>query len=285
VVLLLGSVLSCSGWLFGHGPAYNDLKVTWSGNPLNFWRFNSLPRQQSEAESQGWKLYMDGCNTRTGKSSLPGKRFLLNGDTTVVLTFDVNGYIAGIQMGVPKNGTTIGHNMLAAPLIDNTYSYFLSAYFIHPSRICDKASSRSADEFAKQGTADQVFLQTGPNAITDIMQIPLTQDDNALSAQKWVKGKCFPSMGQHYWWNISPDMDCDQQMPFCLLYNGGKFNGFCFALNDEFNNANPHRLEHPSNKEAHLCCLDPYPKCLDKIPNKFTTMHVFLDSTPLLNFC
>jgi charged multivesicular body protein 7 len=268
--------------LFG-GPAYNDLKVTWAINPLNFWRFNSLPRQQSDAEAQGWTLFKDGCSV--AKSSLPGKRFILNGDLSAMLSYDQNGYIAGIQMGVPKNATTPGHLTLAAPLINDGTNYVISAYFVHPSRICDKSKSRTADEFSQQGTVDKVFLQAGPNAATDIMEIPLTQDENALTAQKWVKGKCFPTMGQHYWWDVSEDMNCDKMMPFCLLYNSGKFNGFCFAMNDYFTNANPHRFEHPSNSEAKLCCLDPYPKCFDQITNKFSTMHVYLDSTPLLNFC
>jgi len=240
VTLLLLGTTSCYGWLFG-GPAYNDLKVTFSLNPLNSWRWNSVPRELTEAVQKGWTLHKDGC--KDAKDSLPGQRYILNGDLSVILVFDANGFIAGIQMGVPKSAVNPGQWVKKSTVIVDGSNYALSAYFIHPSRICDKSKSRTKQAFDQQGTADKVLLQVGPKAAQDLAEIPLTQDDNSLTAKHWVKGKCFPSMGRHYWYNNSVDLDCNEWVPYCLLYNSGKFNGFCFALNHaKFDNANPHRF-------------------------------------------
>jgi len=245
-----------------------------------------VPRELNVAVAQGWTLHKDGC--KSAKDRLPGARYILDNDLSVILVFDANGYIAGMQMGVPKSAITPGHLIKAATAIDDDSNYAVSAYFVHPSRICDQSKSRTSDEFQNQGTAEKVYLQVGPKAATDVLEIPLTQDEQALAAQKWTKGKCLPTMGMHYWYNNTVDTDCNELVPFCLLYNSGKFNGFCFAVAADFDNANPHRFEHPTGKDAKLCCMDPYPKCFDDTgltTNKQSTMHVYLDSTPYLNFC
>jgi len=284
--LLLSSVACGYGFLFGGGPAFDDLKVTFAINPLNFWRFNSVPRTLEDAVAEGWSLHNDGC--ANSKDHLPGARYILNADLSVILVFDANGFIAGLQMGIPKSAITPGHLVMVSPIQDDNQQYVLSTYFIHPTRICDKSKSRTKEEFEKQGTAQDVWWQTGPKVATDVVEVPLTQDEAALKQAHWTKGKCMPTMGMHYWYNITENMDCNSFMPYCLLYNKGKFNGFCYATPAEFHNANPHRFEHPTGNLAKKCCIDPYPKCFDELGlsnNKLTTMHVFLDSTPLLNFC
>jgi len=284
--LLLGCLASGYGFLFGKGPEYDDLRVTFAINPLNLWRYNPMPRTLTDAVARGWSLHKDGCSKN--KNSLPGQRYILNGDISVILVFDANGYIAGLQMGIPKTAVTPGHSVLANPIIDDDQNYVLSTYFVNPARICDKTQSRTQEEFHAVGTATQIFWQVGPNVATDVMDIPLTQDEKALSQAHWTKGKCMPTMGMHYWYNITNDLDCDKLMPYCLLYNGGKFNGFCYAMPTEFHNENQWRFEHPTGNTAKQCCMTPYPKCFDDTGlthSKLTTLHVFLDSTPLLNFC
>jgi len=286
VAVLACSVAPGSGWFFGGGPKLDDLRVTWALNPFNSWRFDAMPRTQDAAIAAGWKLYADGC-AMDQQDRLPGKKFILNQDLSVILVFDANGFIAGIQLRVPKSKITPGKLIAAAPLVEDfdSASYVLSAYFIHPTRICDPAKSRTADEFKTQGTIDKLFFQVGPHAANNLLEIPATQDETQLSQKHWVKGKCFPTMGRHFWYNVSAELDCSQMMPFFLLYNSGKLNAFGFALTSEFDNANPHRFEHPGLKEAKLCCMDPYPKCFDGAVDKLTTMHVFLDCTPSFNFC
>ena len=39
-------------------------------------------------------------------------------------------------------------------------------------------------------------------------------------------------LGQHYWYNVKSDMNCDDFFPYFLLYNDGKLSGFGFAITD-----------------------------------------------------
>jgi len=289
VTLFLLLINCCFGFLFGHrGPAYNDLKVTYSPNIFNKWTFDSLPRTLNDAVKKGWNLLKDGC--KETPDSLPGQRFILNGDFSAILVFDANGFIAGLQLGAPEITIDPGRYIKASTVIWDSNHYILSTYFVHPTRICDPSKSRTQAEFDQQGTAEKVYLQVGPNAAFDLMDIPLTQDEKTLSERHWIKGNCLPWMGRHYFFNTTLDMDCDQWIPYCLLYNGGKLNGFCFGLNQaDFNNANPHRFEHARGFQAtvvaEMCCIGKLPKCMNRKDAYTTSMHVYLDSTPYLNFC
>jgi hypothetical protein len=52
----------------------------------------------------------------------------------------------------------------------------------------------------------------------------------------------FIQIGQHYWYNISEGMSCDDFFPAFLLYNSGKLNAFGWATLGDFES---NRYEHP----------------------------------------
>ena len=64
--ILLASVLNANAFLFGGGDAWDDLKVTWGINPLSSSGFNSLPRSEADAKSQGWVLEKDCSQVKLG---------------------------------------------------------------------------------------------------------------------------------------------------------------------------------------------------------------------------
>ena len=39
--------------------------------------------------------------------------------------------------------------------------------------------------------------------------------------------------GKHYWYDVKEDMDCETFFPVFLLYNGGKLNGFGWAMMED----------------------------------------------------
>ena len=53
----------------------------------------------------------------------------------------------------------------------------------------------------------------------------------------------FLATGQHYWYNISRDMDCENFFPVFLLYNGGRLNGFGWNTQGDLKSS---RYEHPT---------------------------------------
>ena len=62
-------------------------------------------------------------------------------------------------------------------------SFVMTAYFTHPSRICQGKRHK-----------DNLFIQTGPTP-KDLMSIPY--DESNLGPTPWVKGKCFIAMGKN----------------------------------------------------------------------------------------
>ncbi|KAK3744546.1 hypothetical protein QZH41_005622, partial [Actinostola sp. cb2023] len=61
--------------------------------------FDSLPRNIQDARSEGWRL----TKRCSGKNYFAGNRYVLNGDTAVMLLFGANGQVAGMQMGVSSS--------------------------------------------------------------------------------------------------------------------------------------------------------------------------------------
>lgn len=71
-------------------------------------------------------------------------------------------------------------------------AYVLTAYFVDPSTICK--SGRNTARLQREGTGTGVWLQNGTDPIRDSVQVP--QYENLVPGTKWIKGGCFPSMGE-----------------------------------------------------------------------------------------
>jgi charged multivesicular body protein 7 len=259
--------------------------VTWDLNPFNPNRFSHLPRTESDAKSAGWEKIGDGCE---GSESFLGQRYRDPKDfrEAAILLFS-NGRVVGIQTRMPlKNlmtpvGAMAKEGVMPAAKAFTTEgdSRVLTVYFTEPSKIC------TGDVGIEKGkTASNVYIQYGENPAKDYIAVP--REQSKLDTTVWGRGKCMPTMGQHYWYDITDDMDCDGMFPYCLLYNGGKLDGFCFATPaNELDDAK--HYEHPSTSAASKCCMET-PKCFHQSPMKDqpqTTMHVFLTSNPYTGMC
>jgi len=104
-----------------------------------------------------------------------------------------------------------------------------------------------------------------------------------MKLTKWGFGKCFYAMGQHYWYNISTDMPCNNFVPYCILYNKGVLNAFCFAMSGVFESP---RYEHPTAVVT-KGFMDPVPQCFYNEPDyeKQTTLHVYMTSNYIADRC
>ncbi|OPL20438.1 hypothetical protein AM593_04105, partial [Mytilus galloprovincialis] len=167
----------------------------------------------------------------------------------LILIYDVQGYIAGISAAVSNslaNGwpSTFLKNY---PFVLSGNYYHISAYFVNPANIC--TSGRSAVEYKQQGVGTDLYIQNGTDPITNYaIKIPHEQSD--ISSTQWTEGRCFPSMGKNYWFNVRKDMNCDEFWPAFLLYNGGKLNAFGWAM---YANITSPRIEHP--KKSTIFCM------------------------------
>jgi len=259
------------------GPEWNGLRVTWSMNPFSKWGFNGLPRHINELTPE-FKLVDQQCNKANAK--FLGQRYRYNDDAAVTLLFDGNGTIAGIQTSAPKKTLNPPAPVANHQYVDDGENWTLTAYFVDPSTICTEA--RSQELLQSEGTGTGLWLQMGPNPVHDSVHIPATEDE--VKQTKWTKGHCFLTMGNHYWYNISKEMNCDNFLPYCLMYNGGKLTAFCFSMNAELTSP---RFEHPPPGSASMF-INPVPECFAKRPEfqKPSTMHVyFKDNARLSSWC
>jgi len=169
-----------------------------------------------------------------------------------------------------KLGTAV--NLVGKVILDDGTNYFIAVYFTDPYQICE-AGTKRRDNYV----GENLYLQT-----TDKLMLIPYHEKNVLNGTKWVKGKCFHGMGQHYWYGIKTDMDCNDFFPIFLLYNQGILNGFGFATGSDITSSN---VEHPTKPLLGLFFKpETQPKCLDNEPN-LSTQHVYLQSSPRLNFC
>ena len=149
----------------------------------------------------------------------------------------------------------------------------ITAYFTDPASVCSKSSS-------KQSTGDRLVFVSSKQSVN----IPLKESD---ITSYWTKGQCFWTMGVHYWANVNGqvtvDMNADDFVPIFLQYNKGELNGFGWGFNGNLTST---RYEHPT--------VSVLPQFFKEVPkffsdptksNVISTMHLYLDSTPQLNFC
>ena len=142
------------------------------------------------------------------------------------MIYDKNGNIAGMHSIFPVSATNpdlydyTKSGWYRSTTIDDVDYYMTTAYFIHPSKICEEG--RTAKEVDMEGTISKIYFQTG-ESIDDILEAPMTYDE-AIEGGSWYEQNCFPNMGIHF--NLvapedAPTMSCDDIPPVQLLYHQG----------------------------------------------------------------
>nr|KAG5714272.1 hypothetical protein BaRGS_018489 [Batillaria attramentaria] len=210
-------------------------------------------------------------------SKFQGRRYVKDNDHAVILLYDVNGYIAGIQCGISKSGLPSGFpgsKFQSSALQDDGVFLTLTAYFSDPSIIC--TSGRSDADYQRQGTGRNLYIQTGSDPVANSVRIPHREEE--LQGTPWTLGRCFLAMGNHYWYNATADMNCEDFFPVFLLFNGGRLNAFGWALGLPQTSS---RFEHPTGSALSYFFKE-VPQCLYDIP-ELSTMHVYLTSWPIFN--
>jgi len=264
VVFYIEIVASCGG----KGKHWDRLIV-------NFLTPKVLPRTEDSALKLGWR------NDASCDSDNPfyGNRYVLGNDLSTRLLFDNDGKLAGIQGTITESDDLIlspTRPRPAAFVKDDHGHYLLTAYLTKkPQDICKKRKHRRDDD-GKKGKhykEDALVIQMSDVRLCkpQFMEIPL--DAKKLANTKWVEGKCFNKMGVHYWYDISPEMHCDQSFPVFLLYDQAsqRLKSFGWAALADVKSSS---WEHPPIPYLRLFFKD-VPKCL--LSRKvISTQHVYL---------
>ena len=152
----------------------------------------------------------------------------------------------------------------------------ISAFFTEPSNVCSQNFSTNSMPII----GDRLLIVSNQASVS----LPLLEKD---VTSFWTKGKCFWTMGQHYWGSavgqVNVNTKAEDFLPFFLMYNHGELNVFGLLFNANLNSI---KYEHPSVKL--------FPFFTNEVPNEFkdptkagilTSMHVYFDKRPLINFC
>jgi hypothetical protein len=246
--------------------SWNGLSATWTYLPNK--GFDEMPRQLSEKHD--FVLKDNLCNG--GK--FRGQRYWSNSDPALMLLFDKNGIIAGMQTSAPKSKFTPLPG--SKGFVDDGDLWTQTVYFVEPSTICK--TGRTKEELEKDGTGTGLWIQHGPDPTKNVINLPLNEEE--IKKTKWGSGRCFPTMGQHYWFDLSSDMNCKDFFPTCLLYNGNKLTGFCFAKN--VNLESPHYDVPRATPSGINATMNPVPKCFFSEPSfqVNSAIHVYFHKNP-----
>ncbi|CAB4063459.1 unnamed protein product [Lepeophtheirus salmonis] len=188
ILVCISETLSC------HSQRWHNFKTTYKLLPWN--GFYSQPKLMSTAIRKGW-LQVGSCNQ--SDRTYPGERFIRNVKyNNIILIYDINGKIAGIQSVVEKRFDNNpfrnyeNDSMYQHYRFDDGYEvYVTTAYFVDPEIICD--GGRSKEDFAIEGTGNTLIFQ-----------------NEALTLkEKWNIHRCFINMGLHFnKWGYDESENC-----------------------------------------------------------------------------
>ncbi|KAK0065125.1 hypothetical protein Bpfe_005683 [Biomphalaria pfeifferi] len=238
-ILFIAMVISGSHCFLVDTPRelkWDNLRVTWGLDTHSPNYFSPLPRTVTDAIHAGFKKIGD-CSVL---AHWRGQRFVKNDDYSLILLYDIHGFIAGIQTAVPiETGRNYPNSSLTPPFVRDGHRWVISAYFVPPSIICSRG--RSQAEFDAEGTGTDLYIQNGTVPENSFI---VPHKEVGLSHSKWVEGHCFFAMGKHFWYDLRADSDCNALFPVFLLYNNkGELTAFGWAM---VTNLVSTRYEHPS---------------------------------------
>ncbi|KAK3744555.1 hypothetical protein QZH41_017064, partial [Actinostola sp. cb2023] len=116
-----------------------------------------------------------------------GSRYTIGNDKAIMLLFDGDQNIIGIQGGLSKKKVS----RKTLPWKREKGYYVMTAYIQDPVSAC------STNRSSSRRLGNQLLIQNGSSA--DYIRVPL--QERRLNGTKWVKGGCVWSMGKYLFKN------------------------------------------------------------------------------------
>jgi len=221
---------------------------------------------QSDAVKAKWSPWTNSttCQTKDYK----GIRYWINSDLSAMLLFNAYGQVSGIQAGT-RNQPLVSMTEPNGPwhqerMANGTIFWTVTMYFRDPSTICSTTAPKSSLPIG-----DRITLASSGSYIS----FPMTETQ-AKQTPIWVEGKCFATMGKHYWYNLTATTDCNYLYPVFLLYNGGNLDSFGWVIGKLPEESGP-RWEHPYGNQLKMFLPENvYPPCLFEPGLVLSTQHI-----------
>ncbi|CAH2045905.1 unnamed protein product, partial [Iphiclides podalirius] len=263
------------------GIQYDGLRVKfgWSDALVDKEYFFSIPRTASDAEAQGWR------RTERPPGPLPELRMYCSTGRNVCPLYDTAGFIAGMQIAIPVEG-------------------FEYPPIVNPEKKLVKWTARASDGEPEKEfwTATQFFvseeslkagagptiengatLQDGgvwvPGPDGRLMRVPSTEGE--LNTTSWKKQNCIPNMGTHYHYNMTPDLKCEDLLPWFALTTQAYLVGSGFQVIGKIPKQVPDWFEDVPRGSARMT-IPLAPKCLYDNADKYgvVSIHIYFINEP-----
>ncbi|KAK7872935.1 hypothetical protein R5R35_004254 [Gryllus longicercus] len=256
---------------------WNFLSATWSfGGVLSRLAnqaFFELPLTATRAAKEGWVQAREEAYTSL---------WCLPNDPRVCIRYDQQGSVAGLQVSfLAKDMAKAPFEWQKHPLViaDTIFDQDVGAgrYYFVPQEVLQQGGRASFDEI---GTG--LWLQSGD----DFIEVP--QRESELPALGWTKENCIPTMGRHYYQNITSTMDCQSMEPYFLTVDVHKnwVHGVGFQLFGPKSQENRGWLESVPSF-AVKPTLPNAPQCLVDWAADYgvLSLHVYFRKAPYLIMC
>lgn len=168
------------------------------------------PRTVEDATNKGWKpVGINGCTS--DEAVWPGTRMIPPLDIPdMVLIYDVDGNVAGMQSGAPASefeGGVCPNSYYISNKLQGTEFCLATFYFTDPATICSKGQKKDALIFQEGATYKEA---------DKLVTIPWTWSQ-ALK-DNWVEENYFVGMGHHFTPYEAEPENCPGIRPYQLLY-------------------------------------------------------------------
>jgi len=240
---------------------WGDFRVNYNINPVG--HFNRMPRTVVDAVQEGWSPISDTSDC-LNDGQYWGHRYIVPGDYSLVLMYDVQGTISGLQMLLPHDEILPNNTFRFSdvPYFNNgTFEgreyFILTAYFVEPVEIC--SAGRNETELIDEGTGRGTWIQIGRTP-SNLLTIPDLREVALING--WSDNNCFGGMGRHSWYRMEDyeASNCETQVPVFGLWNRQmELLGFGFSVSGT--TLNPH-FENPPTAAVQIIAGSPAPACL-----------------------
>uniref|UniRef100_T1ISJ9 Uncharacterized protein n=1 Tax=Strigamia maritima TaxID=126957 RepID=T1ISJ9_STRMM len=248
---------------------WKELRVSYANNKSDEFAFNRMPFTRVDAEKTNWKQ-IGGTNASCAGV---GYRYRQDNDPAVVPIYAENGIIVGLQTGYPESQMK-SEKLIAwykqQPMFEVEHPeydpsetlYTLRVYFSNPDYICDKDFKYVHNFYYINGTK----------------KVSVPHEASKLD-KIWVKARCNPGKGWHYYDQMPKDLNCDYFQPFFPMYHNETLVAFAFVSFGKFDSKRYGKNEyHPNTQYKGL--IDVVPDCLYTVGYNLTTLHGYMIEKP-----
>ncbi|XP_047115342.1 uncharacterized protein LOC124795377 [Schistocerca piceifrons] len=205
--------------------SWDGLRVRWSVLGLvdifHLASFFDMPKTVSDATSDGWVAAVDSGVTSNVTT------YCMEDDPRVCMLYDANGIAAGIDVSVlvdDVSGLDVDYDWDSQEMFVRMERFGVPIYRTRVYWVSEDELNEGRSTW-KNGLGSGLWFE-GKNGR---LEIPIEQA-KIESDTPYTEQACIPTMGTHYYYNMTETSDCSQFFPYFLLVDGrsGKLHGVGF---------------------------------------------------------